>query len=394
MGGYAVTEPTRDAAPPADLPGLAGASSHGPAAHAEPGEAQPAPASRSLVRLVVGLVLAFALGAAVSLIHVPYAILSPGPATDVLGQERGSDGAMVDRIVISGAPTFRTTGSLDFTTVRVRGGPGYAVNIVDVLVAWLARDEDVYPADDLFPPQVTQEQVAEENRVEMAGSQQAAAAVAVRATGRQVPEVIKITGLVDKAPSAGELKAGDILVSFAGAAVTDGAALRSAIQRVPAGQVVEMVVQRDGTELTVHPRTGRADDGRTVLGILLSVDYRMPFTVKVDAGNVGGPSAGLMFALGIYDKLTDGAMTGGVAIAGTGTIDDTGTVGPIGGIAQKMVGARDAGATFFLAPAPNCPDVLGREPAGLTVVKVGTFAEANAAVSAIGRSQTDALPHC
>ncbi|MEI2733313.1 MAG: S16 family serine protease [Dermatophilaceae bacterium] len=389
-----MTEPTRDAAPPADLAGVGGAPPDAPGIGAGVGQAQPEPASRSLVRLVVGLALAFALGAAVSLIHVPYAILGPGPATDVLGQERGSDGAMVDRIVISDAPTFRTSGSLDFTTVRVRGGPGYAVNIVDVLVAWLARDEDVYPVDELFPPQVTREQVAEENRVEMAGSQQVAAAVAVRATGRQVPEVIKITGVLDKAPSAGELKAGDVLVSIAGGAVTDGGALRAAIQRVPAGEAVEMVVQRDGTEVTVHPRTGRADDGRTILGIMLAVEYRMPFTVKVDAGNVGGPSAGLMFALGIYDKLTAGAMTGGVTIAGTGTIDDAGTVGPIGGIAQKMVGAREAGATFFLAPAANCPDVLGREPAGMTVVKIGSFAEATAAVTAIGRSQAAALPHC
>jgi PDZ domain-containing protein len=146
--------------------------------------------------------------------------------------------------------------------------------------------------------------------------------------------------------------------------------------------------------VTTHPDTGKADDGRTVLGIVLGVDYKLPFTVKIDVGNVGGPSAGLMFSLGIYDKLTDGALTGGSVIAGTGTIDDKGSVGPIGGIAQKMVGAREGGATFFLAPADNCAEAAGREPSGLQVIKVSSFDDALAAVTAIGKGNTSGLPHC
>lgn len=370
MGGYAVSAPP---GPPAGAP---------------------APASRSLVRLAVLLMVAFVVGAALSLIHLPYAILSPGPATDVLGQERTADGTTQERILISGAPTFPTSGQLDFTTVRVRGGPGYAVNVVDVLSAWLAADEDVYPVDELFPPQATQEQVAQENRVEMTTSQQAAAAVAVRAAGHDVPQVLKVVRLADGSPSAGELQADDVLVSVAGAPVGDATALRAAIQARSPGARVEVVVHRGAADVTVHPRTATAPDGRIVLGIIVAADYRLPFTVKIDAGEVGGPSAGLMFALGIYDKLTDGALTGGATVAGTGTIDDAGTVGPIGGIRQKMVGARAAGASFFLTPAANCPDVLGREPEGMTVVKVGSFDQARSAVEAIGHGRTDSLPHC
>ena len=345
---------------------------------------------------VAGLALLLAAAAAVgaAVVPVPYAVLKPGPATDVLSSHADQGGQQVPRIVIEGTQTYPTTGALEFTTVRVTGGPGYPVYAWDLLAAWINPAEDVYPVEQLFPPQATKEQVAEENRAEMAGSKQEAAAVALRALGTQVPQVVVIRQVVAGAPAEGELKVGDILVSIGGTAVTDTASVRPALQTLPAGEAVEIVVERSGTRVTTHPRTRKADDGRTVLGVLLGVDYKLPFVVSIDAGNVGGPSAGLMFALGIYDKLTEGSLTGGALVAGTGTIDDTGAVGPIGGIAQKMVGARQSGATVFLAPAENCSDVVGREPAGLQVVKVATFQEARTAVAAVAAGNTAGLPHC
>src|SRR6202035_1768434 len=105
--------------------------------------------------------------------------------------------------------------------------------------------------------------------------------------------------------------------------------------------------------------------------------YRFPFAIKIDVGNIGGPSAGLMFALGIVDKLTPGGdLAGGRFIAGTGEISADGTVSPIGGIQQKMAGARNAGATVFLSPAANCPDPAGAEAAGMRLVKVSTLRDA------------------
>ena len=360
----------------------------------QPGPARRMPTRRSVVRAAVLLAVAFALGAAVSLVHLPYAIMSPGPATDVLGTQEKADGSRVERIVISGRETYPTSGSLDFTTVRVVGGPGFAVNAVDVLTAWLDPNRDVFPVDALFPPDATKEQVAEENRVEMSSSQHAAAAVALRALGYDVPQVVSVARVSPDAPSAGELKAGDILVSIAGAPVTDPAATRAAVQKVSPGDTLDVVVERGGSQVTVHPKTGKADDGRTVLGVVLGVDYRMPFGVSIDAGNVGGPSAGLMFSLGVYDKLTEGELTGGKSIAGTGTINDDGSVGAIDGIRQKMVGARQAGASYFLAPGANCADVAGQAPEGMTVVKVETFDQARTAVESIGRGDTGSLPHC
>lgn len=344
---------------------------------------------------VVAMVASFAVGMAANLVHVPYAIMSPGPVVDVLGQAT-VEGRGVPRIEIQGAPTYPTTGSLDFTTIELIGGPGYPVTPSDVLRAWLDPNKDVYPVESLFPPQATQAQVAEEGRAEMSASQKEAAVVALRALGKQVPETVVIAKLVDGSPSAGVLQAGDVLVSIAGKPATDTAAVRAAIQATPAGRTVEVMVTRGGQPLTLTPTTGSAPDGsgRTVLGIVLQRDYVLPFPVTVDATGVGGPSAGLMFSLGIYDKLTEGPMTGGRAIAGTGTIDSTGKVGPIGGIPQKLAGARAAGAQFFLAPADNCPELVGREPNGLTVVRVATFDEARHAVEEIAADRGAQLPRC
>jgi PDZ domain-containing protein len=329
-----------------------------------------------------------------SLVHLPYAVLMPGPATDVLGVQRGTDGKSAPLISVSGAPTYPTSGTLKFTTVSVRGGPGYPVTALDLVQAWLDPTEEVLPVDQVFPAEATQQQVADENKAEMVSSQQEAVVVALRAMGTTVPESVQVGQLAKDAPATGQLQVGDVIQSVGGAPATDPVAVRAAVRKIAPGQTIEVVVQRAGATVTAHPATGRAEDGRTILGIVLQRHFDFPFTVTIDAGNVGGPSAGLMFSLGVFDVLTDGALAGGASIAGTGTLDDTGTVGPIGGIAQKMVGAQRSGATFFLAPSENCADVLGHVPDGLTVVKVSTFADARDAVAEIGRGQTAALPHC
>ena len=113
-----------------------------------------------------------------------------------------------------------------------------------------------------------------------------------------------------------------------------------------------------------------------MVGVGVIETYQFPFQVKINVGNIGGPSAGLMFALGIMDKLTPGGLTGGRFIAGTGEISANGAVSPIGGIQQKMAGARAAGATVFLTPAANCPDTDGAVPQGLRLIKVCTLAGA------------------
>jgi PDZ domain-containing protein len=129
---------------------------------------------------------------------------------------------------------------------------------------------------------------------------------------------------------------------------------------------------RHGASHSVKLTTQNAS-GVPEIGVDIVESYVFPFSVSISVGNIGGPSAGLMFALGIIDKITPDNLTGGRFIAGTGEIEANGAVDPIGGIQQKMVGARQAGATVFLAPADNCPDTAGSVPAGLRVVKVYTL---------------------
>ncbi|GAA3698160.1 PDZ domain-containing protein [Terrabacter ginsenosidimutans] len=327
-----------------------------------------------------------------SVVHLPYAVMSPGPTQDTLGTSTDGKGKPI--IAISGLPTYPTDGALRFTTVRVEGGPGYPVDAWDILQAWIDPARDVLPVDDVFDPKVTQEQVAEENAIQMEGSQEEATAVALRAIGKQVPTHVAIAGITDASKAKGLLEVGDRLDRIDGVEIASTQAVRDVLQKKKPGDSVSMTVTRKGKEQTLEVPTVAGQGGRTALGVLLGLDHDFPAKVAIDAGAIGGPSAGLMFSLGIYDKLTPGPLAGGRQIAGTGTIDDQGVVGPIGGIRQKLAGARSDGAEYFLAPADNCDEVVGHVPDGLDVFKVGTFDEGRTAVEAIAKGQTGSLPRC
>jgi PDZ domain-containing protein len=154
-----------------------------------------------------------------------------------------------------------------------------------------------------------------------------------------------------------------------------------------------VTVLRDGEELTRSVPTQVGAGGRTVVGIFPTDSYELPFTIDIGIDRVGGPSAGLLLALGIVDKLTPGALTGGAHIAGTGTIDGDGTVGRIGGIEQKVVAAQEVGATVFLVPADNCAEAVGAAPKGLQLVRVNTLEDALDALAAI-RDGAGSVPLC
>ena len=186
-------------------------------------------------------------------------------------------------------------------------------------------------------------------------------------------------------------------VSVNGEDPLDVTQLRSIIADNGTDSPVAIEITRDGSTKTVEviPRENPEGDGNPIVGITVGADYDFPFEVKIQLEQVGGPSAGMMFALGIIDKLTPGALNGGQDIAGTGTITVDGLVGPIGGIRQKLYGARDDGAEFFLAPAANCGEVVGNVPDGLTVFAVDTLDEALAALDVVSEGgDTAALPSC
>jgi PDZ domain-containing protein len=337
---------------------------------------------------LVGLFLGIAAAAVLSMIGLPYVVMEPGPISNTLGKVEGQQ-----LITVKGAETYPTDGSLNFTTVRVLGSPGDKVTLWDVLRAGVDPTSDVYDRSLVFPEGLTSKQVEEENAAEMAGSQQEAIAVALKALGKPVTERITIAGISDDAPSASSLRKGDQVVAIDGATVTGADQVRAAVQKHQSGETVRLQLRRDGKLVEVDAKT-RESEGRATIGVFLGRAFDFPLTVEIHAGDVGGPSAGTMFALGIYDTLTPGAMTGGQAIAGTGTIDTSGQVGPIGGIRQKLYGARDGGADYFLAPAKNCDEVVGHVPEGLRVVRVATFDQALKAVQDIAAKRTDALPAC
>src|ERR1035437_4476862 len=351
----------------------------------QPGTGLGRRASMGLIAMFVGI----AVGAVMGMVHLPYAILQPGPVTNTLG--KGPSGSPL--ITVAGRSTYPTTGALDFTTVAVLGGPTNPVNGWEWLSAQLDHTNTVVPEDELFPKGVTSKQVDHEGAAELADSQQEAIAVALRALGQPVPEVVSIGSLTKDSPAQGVLLADDVVVSIDGKTITNPDSVRAAIRAHKPGESAVFKVRRKGKEQVLTVKTANVA-GHAVVGILLRTEFVFPTKVSINAGDVGGPSAGLMFSLAVYDKLTPGSLTGGANIAGTGTIDSAGNVGPIGGIQQKLVGAKRGGAMWFLAPADNCNEVMGHIPDGLRVVKVATFNQSRDAVELIAAKRGASLPTC
>src|SRR5580700_5019086 len=335
---------------------------------------------RSLTLAIAGLATAAALAVAV-LLPVPYVILGPGPTLNTLGAYSGQP-----VVKVTGHQTYPTTGNLNMVTVSYQGGPGANMNIFQALRAWLDPSEAVVPETELFPAGQSAQQTQAQDTEEMTGSQQLATAAALTALHIPYQTLVTVVSTVPGYPASKVLKAGDVIE-----AVDGQTSLSSMITAHPVGTVLTLTVLRGGKTLTI-PVASKASDGTAVVGVTVQQQYKFPFQVSISVGNIGGPSAGMMFALGIIDKITPLNLTGGKFIAGTGEITASGQVEPIGGIQQKMVGARDAGATVFLTPAGNCSDTAGAVPAGLRVVKVATLSQAVSDLEALKAGKS--FPSC
>jgi PDZ domain-containing protein len=325
---------------------------------------------RSLTLSISGLATLIAIAVAV-LVPVPYVILGPGPTLNTLGKD--SSGQPL--ITIIGHPTYPTVGHLNMVTVSYQGGPGSNLSIFQALRAWLNPAEAVVPESELFPPGQTAQQTQQQDTEQMSSSQETATAAALGALHIPYVVQVEVVATVPGLPASKVLKPGDVIVAVNGKSVAGQSALSSIITSHATGTPLRLTVLRDGKTHELVVRSTKSG-GNNVIGVQVQEQYKFPFTVKFSVGDIGGPSAGMMFALGIVDKLTPMNLTGGKFIAGTGEITAAGQVQPIGGIQQKMVGARDAGATVFLAPAANCADTAGAVPAGLRIVKVSTLSQA------------------
>ena len=339
------------------------------------------------ILLTIGIVgtLAF------SLVPSPYVIEKPGPVFNTLGTVKLEDGS-VPMISIPTEQSYPTDGTLDMLTVDYVGNREQLPNWFQVISAWIDPSRAVVPVDSVYPVGYSLEDSARDGAVEMANSQKEAVAAALRELGYDVPGTVRVLGFSTQSPSDGILEKGDEIVDVGGTEIDDVSKLREAIAKAGAGRDLSIGIRRDGQPLTVSvvPELSGGQNPVPIIGILSSVDYALPFEVKIQLEHVGGPSAGSMFALGIIDKLTPGALTGGQKVAGTGTISADGTIGPIGGIRQKLFGAVRAGAKWFLAPFKNCADVVGHVPDGLEVFAVKNLDDALAALESVRAGKRDA----
>lgn len=364
--------------------------------------AEPQPSIRPSRRVVIGWVsvlVAFALTLVLALAPAPFVIEIPGPVFNTLGtdQQVGAEkgGDAKELISIPGQKTYDTAGSLDLLTVSVVGNPDSRPSWFEIVSSWFQPSRAVLPIDSVFPPGTTTEQSNAENAALMVDSQQDAVAAALNELGYDFPQAVVVKQLITDTPASKTLKEGDEITSVDGAQVKSVQALRDAIAKNGTDTAAQIGILRDGAAQTVAI-TPVESSGRAVLGIGAAMDYTFPFEVKIQLDNVGGPSAGQMFALGIIDKLTPGELNGGKRVAGTGTIDNAGNIGAIGGIRQKMYAARDEGkAEYFLAPASNCNEVTGHIPSGLKVFAVKTLSDSLAVLKAVSTGgSTSGLPTC
>jgi len=325
---------------------------------------------RSATLLIASIGTAVAIAVSV-LVPVPYVILGPGPTLNTLGKD--SSGKPL--ITISGRASYPVSGHLNMVTVSYQGCQGDRFNIFTALVAWLNPHQAVVPESEICPAGQTQKQTHRQDTQEMTSSQQMATAAAL--TELHIPYSTQVVvAQADKGlPAYGVLEAGDVINAVDGQPVTSQSALTGMTTSRPAGSTLTVTITRNGQRKQVKVGT-KESGGRPVMGVEITGRYKFPFAVTISVGDIGGPSAGMMFALGIIDKLTKLNLTGGKFIAGTGEIEASGKVDAIGGIQQKMVGARNAGATVFLTPASNCADTKGAVPAGLRLVKVSTLSQA------------------
>jgi len=355
------------------------------------------PRSRRRVRsgwtlLAIGVVGVLAL----ALVPSPYVIERPGPVFNTLG-DVSVEGEPVPLISIPDETTYPTEGSLSMLTVNIVGNRTEQPNWFEVITSWGDPSQAVVPVDSVFPEGETVEQSNEQSAVDMQNSQKDAIAAALIELGYELEATLTVAGFSPESPSEAVLAEGDQILSVNGEDPLDVTQLRATIADNGTETPAKIEISRDGATQTVEvtPRANPEGDGNPIVGINVAADYEFPFEVRIQLEKVGGPSAGMMFALGIIDKLTPGPLTGGNDVAGTGTISVDGSVGPIGGIRQKLYGAKDDGAEYFLAPTENCAEVAGNVPDDLTVFAVSTLDEALAAVEVVAaEGDITALPTC
>lgn len=312
---------------------------------------------RRISLVAVGLALV-----AAAWVPLPYFSLGPGPARGVIPMIR-----------YEGPPRYEPTGRLVMTTVRAEQLTGF-----HALGAWLDPERTIIQESVLYPKGADRD-VEDQRSISQMDASKIDAAVVVLSRLADYPRAhgdgVLIGSTVPGCPADGELFPGDVVLSIDGRPidrVTDAAA---AIDATPRGTQMRWVLDVDGTrEEATFARARCVEGSGPLVGVRMLDTF--PFPVTISSGEVGGPSAGLMFALGLWELLTPGDLTRGRTVAGTGTIDLDGNVGPIGGIRDKVLAAEHAGAAVFLVPRGNAREIRDMDTGSMRVVVVATFEDA------------------
>ncbi len=344
--------------------------------------------SQRTVAAVLAVPMLLGLFVVVGTQPLPYVTYRPGPTVDILSAVHEKEIVQVE-----GHKAYRDDGELRMTTIYV-DQPQEAVTLEQLMRSWIDPSEAVYPYEAVYAPEETDKSSTAESAVQMVSSQDSAIATALTELGYEVEPETEILYVDQDLPAGGLLKVRDIVLSVGGSPVASSKDVIKAIDTAPPGRPIAFLVRRKGQEVSVDV-TPREVDGKQKIGIQLGPGFTFPFDVSVNIGdNIGGPSAGLMFSLAIYDTLTPGSLTGGKVVAGSGTIDADGQTGPIGGIQQKIAGAQDAGAEIFMVAADNCPDTIGLDTGDMRLVRVETMHDAVQAITTWAADNDAALPTC
>ena len=305
-------------------------------------------------------------------VRVPYVVLGPGPTFNTLGKVEGSRVVQVD-----GHKTYPAPGALRMVTVSFND----EVTLFGALGMWLSGRYALAPREAYFQQGETEKEFQKHSQQLFRRSQSNAELAALHQLG--YPTNVFVDGVMPNTPAASEAKAtftaGEQIVAVNGTEVSSIRGLQNALSGSKAGETVSITVIHEGAEKTMKVTLAQSPHNerpKGFIGIKLAERAAVPFEVDITLEEVGGPSAGMMFSLAIVDRLTEGSLTGGRAIAGTGTIDPNGQIGRIGGISFKLVAAKEAGATAFLVPADNCAAAVKTAPEGLKLIKVDTLDDA------------------
>jgi PDZ domain-containing protein len=329
--------------------------------------------------IVLSFAIAAVLGLLGGLVQVPYVSIGPGPTYDTLG-------SVDDQVVVQveGEKTYKTTGQLRMTTVSIKDD----VSLFGALGLWVSGRNALMPREEYFGPGQTEDDLQRENKKMFQDSQSDAEVAALRYL--KYPVKVVAQEITRGAPADQVLEPGDRLFEVNGREIKVQEDVRDALKGTKPGQSVEISYEHGNEPReTKAVKLGKASDygsddrAEGFLGLLPIDRADVKFQTTIHLEDVGGPSAGLIFALAIVDKLTPGELEEGKTVAGTGEIDVKGNIGLIGGIPFKLIAAKDAGATTFLVPEGNCAEAKANAPDGLRLVKVDTLDSAVKALEMI-----------